>query len=313
MASDIPGNPDPRGVFAPDALAWLASGHVLEAFHPVDSGVGAGFVAAELLAPLAAALPGYEVRADIAMRGRFKGDEWTASSGHLCSVFAAPLFGIAPTGRVAFVRFGCFQRWLGGRIVETLVLIDLPSLMLQAGGWPLATPLGPDMMAPSPLARDGIWPTGDGAAGLEIVERMIGGLMKFDGSLKTMNMRDTFAEDFWWFGPGPIGSFRGFADYERGHAGPFLTAFPDRVGGNHRARFGNGDLVASTGWPSITATHRGSGWLGLPATSRGITMRVMDFWSVANGMLGENWVMIDIPDLLHQLGLDVFAPAKDRN
>ena len=126
MASDIPGNPDPRGVFAPDALAWLASGHVLEAFHPVDSGVGAGFVAAELLAPLAAALPGYEVRADIAMRGRFKGDEWTASSGHLCSVFAAPLFGIAPTGRVAFVRFGCFQRWLGGRIVETLVLIDLP-------------------------------------------------------------------------------------------------------------------------------------------------------------------------------------------
>ena len=44
--------------------------------------------------------------------------------------------------------------------------------MLQAGGWPLATPLGPDMMAPSPLARDGIWPTGDGAAGLEIVERI---------------------------------------------------------------------------------------------------------------------------------------------
>jgi len=313
MASDIPGNPDPRGVFAPDALAWLASGHVLEAFHPVDSGVGAGFVAAELLAPLAAAFPGYEVRADIAMRGRFKGDEWTASSGHLCSVFAAPLFGIAPTDRVAFVRFGCFQRWLGGKAVETLVLIDLPSLMLQAGVWPLATPLGPDVMAPPPLARDGIWPTGDGAAGLDIVERMIGGLMKFDGSLKTMNMRDTFAEDFWWFGPGPIGSFRGFADYERGHAGPFLTAFPDRVGGNHRARFGNGNLVASTGWPSITATHRGSGWLGLPATSRAITMRVMDFWSVANGMLGENWVMIDIPDLLHQLGLDVFAPATDRN
>ena len=313
MASDIPSNPDPRGVFAPNALAWLASGHILEAFHPVGAGVGAGFVATELLAPLATAIPGYEVRADIAMRGRFRGDDWTAASGHLCGVFAAPLFGIAPTGRVAFVRFGCFQRWSHQRVVETLVLIDLPSLMLQAGVWPLAAPLGPDVMAPPPLARDGIWPTGDGAAGLQIVERMIGGLMKFDGSLKTMNMRDTFAEDFWWFGPGPIGSFRGFADYERGHAGPFLTAFPDRVGGNHRARFGNGNLVASTGWPSITATHRGSGWLGLPASGRAVTMRVMDFWSVTNGMLTENWVMIDIPDLLHQLDIDVFAPATDRN
>lgn len=313
MASDIPSNPDPRGVFAPDALAWLASGHILEAFHPVGAGVGAGFVAAQLLAPLAAALPSYEVRADIAMRGRFRVDEWTASSGHLCGVFAAPLLGIAPTGRVAFVRFGCFQRWSEQRVVETLVLIDLPSLMLQAGVWPLAAPLGPDVMAPPPLTRDGIWPAGDGAAGLQIVERMIGGLMKFDGSLKTMNMRDTFAKDFWWFGPGPIGSFRGFADYERGHAGPFLTAFPDRIGGNHRARFGNGNLVASTGWPSITATHRGSGWLGLPATERAVTMRVMDFWSVADGMLTENWVMIDIPELLHQLDIDVFAPATDRN
>ena len=140
---------------------------------------------------------------------------------------------------------------------------------------------------------------------------MIGGLMKFDGSLKTMNMRDFFAQDFWWFGPAPIGTFRGFPDYERGHATPFLTAFPDRVGGNHRARFGDGDFVASTGWPSITATHRGSGWLGLDASDCAITMRVMDFWRAESGLLVENWVMIDIPDLLMQLGIDVFAMVKD--
>lgn len=313
MTIDGPARPDPRGVFAPGALASLAPGHVLRAFRPVEAGEGSSFVAERLLAPLGAALPGYEVRVDIAIRGRFRDAAWTASSGHLCGVFAAPLFGIAPTAHVAVLRFGCFQRWQAGQVVETLVLADLPSLMLQAGVWPLAAPLGPDLMAPPPIAGRAIWPDGDGAAGLAIVERMIGGLMKFDGSLKTMNMRDTFAEDFWWFGPAPIGSFRGFADYERGHAGPFLTAFPDRVGGNHRARFGNGDLIASTGWPSITATHRGDGWLGLPATKRAITMRVMDFWSVADGMLIENWVMIDIPDLLHQLGTDVLAAATDRS
>ena len=42
-------------------------------------------------------------------------------------------------------------------------------------------------------------------------------------------------------------------------------------------------------------------------------MRVMDFWRVAEGndgpRLAENWVMIDIPDLLAQLGVDVFSRA----
>jgi hypothetical protein len=310
MNANIPANPDPRGVFAPDALRRLSADHSLDAFRPIDRGIGTEFVADHLLAPLAAAIPNYEVRADIAMRGSFKGGDWTASSGHICGRFMAPLFGIPATERLVYMRFGCFQRWHAERVSETILILDLPSLMMQAGVWTLAASLGPDLMAPGPIGRDGIWPHGDGTASLAIVEGMIGGLMKFDGSLKTMNMRDFFAEDFWWFGPAPIGSFRGFADYERGHAMPFLTAFPDRVGGNHRARFGDGDFVASTGWPSITATHKGNGWLGLPATNRAITMRVMDFWRADRDLLVENWVMIDIPDLLNQLGIDIFAAAQ---
>ena len=309
MNRDIPAKPDPRGIFAPGALALLADDHRLDAFRPIDHGLGAGFVADQLLAPLAAAFPNYGIRDAIAMQGSFKGDDWTASSGHVCGRFMASLFGIPPTERVAYLRFGCFQRWVGERVTETILILDLPSLMIQARVWPLAPPLGPDLMAPPPL-RNGIWPTGDSAASLAIVEGMIGGLMKYDGSLKTMKMRDFFAKDFWWFGPGPVGSFRGFADYERGHATPFLTAFPDRVGGNHRARFGDGAFVASTGWPSITATHKGDGWLGIPATDRAITMRVMDFWHAENGLLIENWVMIDIPDLLNQMGIDVFAALQ---
>ena len=313
MNSDIPACSSPNGIFAGDALDRLAAGHLLDACRPIERGEGADFVAASLLAPLAAALPNYEVRADIAMRGDFKGGRWTASSGHICGIFAAPLFGIPATGRVAFLRFGCFQRWAAGLVMETIVIRDLPALMLQAKVWPLAAPLGPNIMAPGPLGGGGIWPDGDGAASLAIVEGMIGGLMKYDGSLKTMNMRDFFAEDFWWFGPGPIGTFRGFADYERGHATPFLTAFPNRVGGNHRARFGDGAFVASTGWPSITATHKGSGWLGLEASAKPITMRVMDFWRASDGLLIENWVMIDIPDLLGQIGIDVFAAPASKD
>ena len=306
MNSAVASDTDPDAIFAPGALERLAANHLLDAFHPVNQGRGAAFVEARLLAPLASAIPHYEVRTDVALKGAFHGGAWTASSGHLFGRFVAPLFGIAPTGRVAYLRFGCFQRWSLGLVTETILLLDLPALMIQAGVWPLAAPLGPDLMAPAPMSGRAIWPAGEGAHSLAIVEGMIGGLMRFDGSLRTMNMRDFFAEDFWWFGPAPIGSFRGFEDYERGHAKPFLTAFPDRVGGNHRARFGNGDFVASTGWPSITATHKGDGWLGLEATGRQITMRVMDVWRAQNGMLVENWVMIDIPELLQQFDIDVF-------
>jgi len=82
-------------------------------------------------------------------------------------------------------------------------------------------------------------------------------------------------------------------------------------GGDWTASSGN--FVASTGWLSITATHKGSGFLGLPATDRAITMRVMDFWSAGNGKLAENWVMIDVFNLLNQLGVDIFAAPIDRS
>ena len=35
-------------------------------------------------------------------------------------------------------------------------------------------------------------------------------------------------------------------------------------------------------------------------------MRVMDFWRCSNGLIQENWVLIDLPDLLLQMGVDVF-------
>ena len=289
----------------------LAETHLLRAFHPVDEGAGLAFFADRLVAPLTAAFPQGEERTDIAMSGTFGGEVWLARSGHIAGRFEAPLFGIPATGQAAFVRFGRFERFVGEQIVETLLLLDLPALMMQSGCWPFAPPLGPHLIAPGPATRDGVAaasvPDPAGIQSLGIVESMIGGLMKFDGNLKTMGMRDWWTDDFWWFGPAPIGNFRGLDHYEQGHAGPFLKAFPDRIGGNHRARFGERNYACSTGWPSIHATHSGGDWLGLAATGKPVTMRVMDFWRREGAMLAENWVMIDIPDLLMQLGVDVFA------
>ena len=285
----------------------------LRAAHPVGEGVGARFMADGLSAPLAAAFPAGQERTDIALSGQWKGGHWLARSGHLAGVFRAPLWDIPASNRVAFLRFGRFDRFEAGTLAETLVLLDLPHLMIEAGVWPVGPALSGIVIAPGPASHDGIvgdTDASEGAASLALVEAMIGGLHEFDGDLKTMQMRRYWHDDFWWFGPAPIGSFRGHADYERGHQRPFLTAFPDRIGGNHAARIGEGAYVASTGWPSITATHSGGSWLGLAPGNRPVTMRVMDFWRRDGDALAENWVMIDIPDLLQQMGIDVFARMR---
>ena len=296
-------------------LDGLAFDHVLHGFAPVNEVHGGNDYQAQLLDPLRTAFPQGCERLDIRLAGHYKDGDWLASSGHITGIFAADLFGIPATGRAAMMRFGRFERYENGLIAETILILDLPALMMQAGCWPCGPAMGPNFPASGPVTHDGIVGPNDegGEVSLALVNAMIGGLHEFDGSLKSMGMRSYWTQDFWWFGPAPIGNFCGHADYERGHQLPFLTAFPDRVGGNHRARIGEGTYVASTGWPSITATHSGGGWLGLAPTDRKITMRVMDFWRREGGHLAENWVMIDIPDLLAQMGIDVFERMRVLN
>lgn len=279
---------------------------------PVDHLDGPAAVATGLLGPVGHAFPHGEERIDILIGGPFEGGLWTASTGHVAGLFEADLWGIRATGLPAFLRYCRFDRWEGGRLAELLLLFDLPDLMMQARVWPLNRPLGPFIRPPGPATRDGVVPgAGDPAEAeqsLALVEAMIGGLMAYDRqSLASMGMRRFWHPFFWWFGPAPIGTFCGHADYERGHQGPFLAAFPDRVGGNHRARFAERTYVASAGWPSIRATHLGGGFLGLPATGKPVTMRVMDIWRREGARLRENWVFVDLIDLLRQLGVDVFA------
>lgn len=100
-----------------------------------------------------------------------------------------------------------------------------------------------------------------------------------------------------------------YAGFLRDNRAPFLTAFPDRIGGNHFARFGDGDFVASGRWPSMTMTHLGP-YLGVPATGRKLGLRVMDFWRCARGRIAENWVLLDYVDLFAQMGVDLLAPRR---
>jgi hypothetical protein len=47
-------------------------------------------------------------------------------------------------------------------------------------------------------------------------------------------------------------------------------------------------------------------FMGVEATGKKIQIRYMDFWKVENGKITDNWVMVDFPHVLAQLGVDVF-------
>ena len=294
-------------------VLWVVS-------HPVNTLLGTEAVAAGYFAPLRAALPDIERRCDLFFGGHWGGQIdggegwWITCTGHYLGTLRAPLFGIPPHGAPVWLRFGEFYRIVDGRIAEARILLDLVDLARQAGCPILPPAAGREILVPGPRDHDGLLlgatDLARGQASLDLVLAMIGGLGRYDRSdLKSMGMTRFWQPDMMWYGPGGIGSTRAIAGFERYHQQPFLTALPDRKGGHHRVRLGEGDYIATTGWPSIHATHNGP-YLGVPASGRPVTMRVMDWWRAEAGLLAENWVLIDLPHFFLQLDVDILARAS---
>ncbi|TDP61282.1 ester cyclase [Roseateles toxinivorans] len=314
-----------QALAGPDAAAAAAQvltpGSEWVVSHPVNALAGPGEVVAQFITPLHRALPDLEWRPDLFFAGHWDGrvdggaGVWVTTTGHWLGTFTQPLWGIPASAEPAWLRYGGFFRVVDGRIAEGRLLLDLVDLARQAGCPVLPASTGQALLVPGPRTRDGVLLSLQdpdlSAASLALVEAMIGGLGRYDrNDLKSMGMGAFWRPDMMWYGPGGIGSSRGIGGFERHHQKPFLTAFPDRKGGNHRARFAEGHYVASTGWPSVRATHAGP-YLGEPASGGPITMRVMDWWRAQDGLLAENWVLIDLPHLFLQFGVDLLARAAD--
>ncbi|UWQ20188.1 ester cyclase [Jannaschia sp. W003] len=304
----------PEADLAERAAALVAPDAALHAMAPVDDLAGRDAWAEAFALPLRRAFVGAHRRMEIVIGGesvREDGGRWMAGVGHVVGDFHAPLWGVAPSGQLAFLRFGEFHRIdAEGRIDRSHVILDLPDLMRQAGRAPFPR-LGPEMLWPGPATHDGVCPErGDGAASLAVVERMLGDLHHYDpetmASAGQTGEGGAWADDMFWHGPGGVGSNFRWEGFVRDHRAPFVGAFPDRQGGNHYCRIGDGNYAAVSGWPSMTMTHRGY-YLGVPATNRALTLRVMDFYRIAGGRIAENWVLLDYVDLARQMGRDVLA------
>jgi hypothetical protein len=298
-----------REVVAPGALIQLAS--------PFETLDGPGALLEQAYLPLIDAIPDLERRDIIVMAGEANGDNWVGCAGYYTGVFERPWLTIPPTQHIVWLRFHEYYRVADGQIVELQALWDIPAVMMQAGAWPLAPSLGVEWLVPGPAAQDGIqrgpYDAKTSAASVQLVLDMIDGLMRFaEGGAEAMQLERFWHPHMTWYGPAGIGTARRISGFRNWHQIPFLKAMPNRKALMDRGvMFGDNSYVAFTAWPGMTVTISGDGWLGIVPSDQAITMRSLDFWRCENGLLRENWVLVDLLHVYDQIGVDVFSRMRE--
>ena len=183
--------------------------------------------------------------------------------------------------------------------------------------------LGREMYISGPATQDGLHfegrTTAQAEQSLETVIGMLTDLSRHptEGGPEIMQAEKYWAPRVNWYGPAGIGTARGLAGFRHWHQIPFLNALPDRKGGTTGTLnchfYGDGGYVVATGWPNMQMNVTGDGWLGIAPSGQQITMRSLDFWRVEQGLIRENWVLVDLLDVYTQLGVDVFARLREFN
>lgn len=297
--------------FAPDCEIHLA--------FPFEDLNGPLEIYERVYQPLLTAIPDLERRDFIVAEGAIQSDHhWIGCAGHYLGVFEEPWLDIPPTRHICAMRYHEFFRIKDEKIVEMQAVWDIPQLMMQANAWPLAPSLGVEWLVPGPASQDGLKIQPDPAAAeasLNIIIDMLTDMGKhpLSGGPEVMQLEKYWHPKMIWYGPAGIGSLRRIDGFRNWHQKPFLSAMPDRRGAVTKADvfFADGNYVATTGWPNMMMTLTGSGWLGIAPPNKELTMRSLDFWRIENGLIRENWVLVDLLSIYDQIGVDVFARMRE--
>jgi hypothetical protein len=144
---------------------------------------------------------------------------------------------------------------------------------------------------------------------------MLTGLSRFaQGGKAAMALEKYWHPRCSWYGPSAIGTCRGIAGFRNWHQIPFLKAMPNRATIEENGYlFADQNYAAFTGWPGMRMTVSNDGWLGIAPSNQDITLRSLDFWRCENGLIRENWVLVDILSAYAQLGVDVLARMRELN
>ena len=131
-----------------------------------------------------------------------------------------------------------------------------------------------------------------------VIEGMIDGL----NDHRIDDIGQFFTESFRWMGNFGCGTKTGLTEFQDNWQRPFQAAFSDKVCVDE-ARLFMGEWAAAFGRQE--ATHSGT-FMGIAPTGKRVEIRYMDFWKVVDGRIEDNWVMVDFPHVMAQLGVDVF-------
>jgi len=301
---------------------YLSQDIVVSITKPFSELKGIDAFAQGFLQPLAYSFSDVEWQPYIVMGGEHEGKSRVCLSGNIIGNFIQPWLTISATGKPLWIRFGAHLVIENDKITHAWIFIDILDVMRQAGFsfFPLR---GIEQTVPPPATGDGIvtYPTDEVETKktLHLTNAMIKGLMDYDGK----TLQSMAQERFWdgpnmmWYGPSGIGTTKGLKGFQDNHQVPFLKAFPNRGMIKtdtpiHITQIADGDYAFHMGFPNMHGKHSGDGWLGLKATDKKVTMRVLDFWRREGDHLKENWVLLDMIDVLEQLGVDVFELMKQK-
>ena len=288
--------------FAPEAN--------INVVHPFNSLTGANAYISSFVIPFQHSFKGLYRRDDIFMAGSFEGQDWVSSTGYYVGHFEQDWIGLKATNTLCYLRYGEFHRIENNQAVESYIFLDIPELMIACKQWPLG--MGPGYsrgytgLIQGPASQDGVLkqdtdPT-EAQKSYQIVTDMLNQLATQDEA-----WRPYWHTNMMWYGPGAFGSFVGIDEFASFQV-PFESQFEGWSGGTknngltkHFTRFGDSNYTCSGGWPSLTGIHV-KPFLGQSPTNERVFMRVCDWWRRENELLVENWVFVDVPHVLLQLG-----------
>ena len=305
------------------ALSALAPEATFNLAYPFETIEGPEAFFETAYAPLLAAIPDLERRDHIVIAGPTpEGADWVGCAGAYVGTFRAPWLDIPATGHIVHMRYHEFFRVEEGRVVEVQAIWDLPEVMMQAGAWPMVPSLGCEWHVPGPATQDGIVPgPHDADAARRSCQHIVDMLEHMtrhpaQGGPEVMELPRFWHPRMMWYGPSGIGSGRGIEGFRNWHQIPFLNGMPDRGQAKDAITchvFGDANYAAVTGWPDMIQTISHDGWLGIPPVDTTIEMRSLDFWRLENGLIRENWVLVDLLHVYAQIGVDVLARLRAFN
>ena len=298
---------------------------IINVVEPINKINGAEEFLKKFFLPMLKSFPDLYRRTDIFFSGIYKEEEWVTSSGHFVGTFKNNWMGIPANNKLTYLRYGEFHRMQNGQAIETYLFFDLIDLLRQIGKWPLLTKsLGDERFIPGPITSDGIileeQNSEETSNSLVMVEEMLRRLYT-----KEQTWRKYWHPNMMWYGPSGYGSYIGIDGFARFQL-PYESIFDpyrkssvamtcekgsslDLAVKGHFARFAEGNYVVSGGWPSHGG-HLCKKWLGIEAKGQQFTCRVADWWRRDGETLVENWVFVDLVDMLKQLEYDVFKATN---